>query len=72
MENDYKKILHAYWKVFNTKEGNIVLEDLWKVVKRTSIDVKAIDRNKAVYRLAQESLLESIENKIEAYDKENT
>jgi len=65
----YTKTITAYFNVFNTPDGEIVLNDLWEIVGRTGLDAKDPNPNSAIYRLAQQAVLETIENKILAYNK---
>jgi len=70
-DEGFKRLNYAYWSVFSTKEGQMVLDDLWFIVKRTSLDARNIEPNKAVFRLAQEQLLETIERKIETHERDS-
>ena len=60
------KVADAYRAVFNTPQGKIVLDDLWRRVNEPSVDYKRIDENAAIYRIARIDLFNDIIRKTEA------
>lgn len=60
-----RKLVNAYYNIFTSSDGELVLEHLHTVVKRTGIDGANPNPNQAVYAMAQLALLDLIENKIQ-------
>lgn len=57
--------VHTYKDVFDTPQGEIVLLDLERLSRRAVVDSKDVNRDNAVYRCAQEDMLQYIRNKLD-------
>lgn len=62
--NEEVDISTLYKNVFSSNEGMIILNDLERIVNQTKIDAQNIDPNTAVWKCAQEALINRIKNQL--------
>lgn len=56
--------MNAYQKTFESTEGRLVLRDLERISNSTKINADRPDSNAAVWKCAQQSLLQRIYNQL--------
>lgn len=61
---EYLELKQAYARVFDTDDGEAVLDDLHRIVNQISIDGNNPDQSAALYKVAQLALLRRIEKMI--------
>ena len=62
--NPFHWIVNAYKKIFTSAEGIKVLEDLERIANQTKLDAENPNPNTAVWKCAQQSLIQRIKNQI--------
>ncbi|WP_374632860.1 hypothetical protein [Ferrovibrio sp.] len=58
---DYNDLKQTYMRVFDSEDGEAVLDDLHRIVNQISIDGNSPNENAALYKVAQLALLRRIE-----------
>ncbi len=62
-------IRDAYRAVFQTPQGKLVLDDLWRRVNEPSVDYKQLDESVCVYRVARIDLFRDLLRMTEPKEK---
>ena len=65
MKPNMKQLKECYLRVFDTDSGRAVMNDLERITNQTRISSDAPNSNSAVYKIAQQQLIQRIRNMME-------
>lgn len=60
-----KQLKECYLRVFDTDSGRAVMNDLERITNQTRISSDAPNSNSAIYKIAQQQLIQRIRNMME-------
>jgi len=65
MKPTMKQLKECYLRVFDTDSGRAVMHDLERITNQTRISSDAPNANSAIYKIAQQQLIQRIRNMME-------
>lgn len=65
MKPTMKQLKECYLRVFDTDSGRAVMNDLERITNQTRISSDAPNSNSAIYKIAQQQLIQRIRNMME-------
>tara|TARA_R100000734_G_C3319014_1_gene114028 strand:+ start:2565 stop:2807 length:243 start_codon:yes stop_codon:yes gene_type:complete len=65
MKPNMKQLKECYLRVFDTDSGRAVMNDLERITNQTRISSDAPNSNSAIYKIAQQQLIQRIRNMME-------
>ena len=65
MKHNMEQLKECYLRVFDSASGKTVLADLERVTNQTRITADAPDPHSAIFKIAQQQLLQRIRNMME-------
>jgi hypothetical protein len=65
MKPTMKQLKECYLRVFDTDSGRAVMQDLERITNQTRISSDAPNSNSAIYKIAQQQLIQRIRNMME-------
>lgn len=65
MKPTMKQLKECYLRVFDTDSGRAVMQDLERITNQTRISSDSPNSNSAIYKIAQQQLIQRIRNMME-------